>query len=506
MSAEETAPTVAPAAQGPKDAQSYWSLAIRDFKKNKMAMTSLILIFLVIFTAVHVPFIANDKPLMINAVIVDDFENEMFLAHEAMTELIKNAGKDSKTSDDYLERFKSRVGSMSPHLGAEDAAALEGIRSAVLDANTSAFSAEGMSKALSDFEARYYDATPPLQKLQTYPAFRTLRLGEIWFLTAFWLALLLLTVLRRFARKFSTFVLTVLIVSTVVSASIRKVYPEVTDTKNYRALITADTFAGKVIRTPIPFGENENLLSRSRTAPSFAEPNIQREVGNPPNPHLLGTDTNGRDALTRMIYGSRVAMLIGIFAVGLYTTIGITIGAVAGYFRGWVDLIVSRIIEVVICFPFLMVILSVQAFLSPDLRNIILTLGVLSWTGVARLQRGEFLRLVNMDFVSAVRALGGSNLRIIFLHILPNAMGPILVLISFGIAGSILVESALSFLGFGVPQPMASWGDLLNNSRSDPKGLWWLTLFPGLAIFMTVTCFNLIGEGVRDALDPRRDQ
>jgi peptide/nickel transport system permease protein len=395
---------------------------------------------------------------------------------------------------------------MSPHLGAEDAAALEGIRSAVLDANTSAFSAEGMSKALSDFEARYYDATPPLQKLQTYPAFRTLRLGEIWFLTAFWLALLLLTVLRRFARKFSTFVLTVLIVSTVVSASIRKVYPEVTDTKNYRALITADTFAGKVIRTPIPFGENENLLSRSRTAPSFAEPNIQREVGNPPNPHLLGTDTNGRDALTRMIYGSRVAMLIGIFAVGLYTTIGITIGAVAGYFRGWVDLIVSRIIEVVICFPFLMVILSVQAFLSPDLRNIILTLGVLSWTGVARLQRGEFLRLVNMDFVSAVRALGGSNLRIIFLHILPNAMGPILVLISFGIAGSILVESALSFLGFGVPQPMASWGDLLNNSRSDPKGLWWLTLFPGLAIFMTVTCFNLIGEGVRDALDPRRDQ
>ena len=138
-----------------------------------------------------------------------------------------------------------------------------------------------------------------------------------------------------------------------------------------------------------------------------------------------------------------------------------------------------------------------------QMTNLVLALAALWWTGVARLQRGEFLRLVNQDFVQSVRALGGSHLRIIFLHILPNALGPILVVVSFGIAGSIVIESALSFLGFGVPQPMASWGDLLNNGRNDVRGLWWLTVFPGLAIFLVVTCFNLVGEGVRDAIDPR---
>ncbi|MCC7392125.1 ABC transporter permease, partial [Candidatus Sumerlaeota bacterium] len=216
--------------------------------------------------------------------------------------------------------------------------------------------------------------------------------------------------------------------------------------------------------------------------------------------------TNGRDVLARMIYGTRVSMLVSIVAVAIYTMIGMLLGAVAGYFRGWTDIIISRLTEVVICFPALMVILSVQAFLKPSILNIILTMAALWWTGVQRLQRGEFLRLVNLDYVQAVRALGGSNLRIMAMHILPNALGPILVMTSFGIAGAILVESALSFLGFGVPQPMASWGDLLNNGRNDINGTWWLTVFPGLAIFLTVTCFNLVGEGFRDALDPQRER
>ncbi|MBI5154015.1 ABC transporter permease [Candidatus Poribacteria bacterium] len=218
----------------------------------------------------------------------------------------------------------------------------------------------------------------------------------------------------------------------------------------------------------------------------------------------MGTDTNGRDVFARMIYGARISMLVGIVAVSIYVTIGIFLGALAGYFGGWTDLVLSRIIEIVICFPVLFLILSVQAFTRPSILNIMAALGLVWWTGVARLQRGEFLRIVNLDFVQAVRALGGSHLRIIFMHVLPNAFGPILVMISFGIAGSILVESALSFLGFGVPQPTASWGDLLLNGRADPQGTWWLTVFPGFAIFLTVTCFNLMGEGVRDALDPRR--
>lgn len=224
------------------------------------------------------------------------------------------------------------------------------------------------------------------------------------------------------------------------------------------------------------------------------------------NWHWLGTDTNGRDVLARMIYGARVSMLIGIFAVSLYTIIGIILGAMAGYFGKLTDILLSRLMEIVICFPALVLILAVQAFLQASLLNIILALAFLGWTVVARLQRAEFLRLRGQDFVQSVRALGGSHLRIIFLHILPNGLGPILVVVSFGIAGSIVVESALSFLGFGVPQPMASWGDLLNNGRNDIQGLWWLTVFPGLAIFFTVTSFNLVGEGIRDALDPKRDE
>ncbi len=488
------------------EAQSYWSLALRDFRRNKLAMAGLLLIFLVVTSAVHVPFLANHLPLYVSAVIVDDYENEMFLAMEAMDKLAK-PGADSAQVSAALAELEQRRITMAEHLGTADAASLDSIMASARQAASAADRADAVAQAKSKFEAAFFDRTPELLPRKSYPAFRSLTIFELWFMAAYWCVLLFALPLRRFIKGFLPFVVAVAIPATAFSYIVREVWTPITDTRNYRKITTDPAFKGEVIRALVPFGENENILERSRKPPMFAAPTIEPKVGQPyPNPHLLGTDTNGRDVLARMIYGSRVAMLIGIFAVMLYTSIGIVIGACAGFFRGKVDLIVSRLIEVVICFPFLMVILSVQAFLSPKIQNIIITLGVLSWTTVARLQRGEFLRLVNMDFVNAVRALGGSNARIIFLHILPNAMGPILVLISFGIAGSILTESALSFLGFGVPQPMASWGDLLNNSRSDPQGLWWLTLFPGIAIFMTVTCFNLIGEGVRDALDPRRDR
>lgn len=488
------------------EAQSYWSLALRDFTRNKLAMAGLALIFLVVTIAAHVPLIANHLPLYISAVIVDDYENEMFLAIEAMDKLAR-PDADAELLAKGAAELELRRATMSEHITAADAPTLDALIAEVRQAAAAPDRPAAIALVKTKFEAAFLDRTPELRPRPSYPAFRTLGVPEIWFMSAYWFILITLLFFRRFLRGFLPFVLAFAIPATAVSIGVRKAWPPITDTRNYRKITTAPDFNGKVVRTLIPYGENENILERSRKPPRFAAPIIEPRVGQPyPNPHLLGTDTNGRDVLARMVYGSRVAMLIGIFAVMLYTSIGIVIGACAGFFRGKVDLIVSRLIEVVICFPFLMVILSVQAFLSPKIQNIIITLGVLSWTTVARLQRGEFLRLVNMDFVNAVRALGGSNARIIFLHILPNAMGPILVLISFGIAGSILTESALSFLGFGVPQPMASWGDLLNNSRSDPQGLWWLTLFPGLAIFLTVTCFNLIGEGVRDALDPRRDR
>ncbi len=344
-----------------------------------------------------------------------------------------------------------------------------------------------------------YDAT--LLPVSTFPAFRALQTVEIFFLLLYFKLVLIGVPAGIYFRK-RTILLFVVILSLVATALISHVFPALEDNTPYREIVYTEGFkedGGSVVWPLVPYGENENIITDARKAPSW----FGADKAGGSNFHMLGTDTNGRDVLARMVYGSRVSILIGIVAVSLYTVIGIIVGALAGYFGGWMDIVLSRLIEIIICFPPLLLILSVQAFLPPSLLNIILALTFLWWTGVARLQRGEFLRLVRLDFVQSVRALGGSHLRIIFLHILPNGIGPILVLVSFGIAGSILIESGLSFLGFGVPQPMASWGDLLNNGRNDIKGTWWLTLFPGLAIFITVTAFNLLGEGIRDALDPK---
>lgn len=219
--------------------------------------------------------------------------------------------------------------------------------------------------------------------------------------------------------------------------------------------------------------------------------------------HLLGTDDQGRDVLSRMIYGSRISLSVGFVAVGIYVLIGIFIGAMAGFFGGKTDMILSRLIEVVICFPTFFLVLTLLAVLGPSIYYIMLVIGVTGWTGIARLMRGEFLKLRDQDFVTACRAQGMGNTRIIFKHIMPNAIAPILVSATFGVAAAILVESSLSFLGFGVQPPTPSWGDLLSQSRAFIDIAWWLTLFPGFAIFITITSFNLVGEGLRDAIDPK---
>jgi peptide/nickel transport system permease protein len=219
--------------------------------------------------------------------------------------------------------------------------------------------------------------------------------------------------------------------------------------------------------------------------------------------HWLGTDDQGRDVASRMIHGCRISISVGFVAVGLYVLIGIIIGGIAGYFGGWLDIVFSRLIEVVICFPVFFLILTVLAFIGPSIYNIMIVIGITSWTGIARLVRGEFLKQRSQDYVQAARVLGGGPTRIMFRHILPNSMAPVLVSATFGIAGAILIESSLSFLGFGVQPPTPSWGDLLSQSRSYMDIAWWLTFFPGMAIFMTITAFNLVGEGLRDAIDPR---
>ncbi len=264
------------------------------------------------------------------------------------------------------------------------------------------------------------------------------------------------------------------------------------DKTDYRRLVTdlrKEEGISFSLLPPVPYGPFEQPASPYQP---------------PSREHLLGTDKVGRDVLARSIHGTRVSLSVGFVAVGIYITIGIIIGSVAAYFGGWVDLILQRCIEVVMCFPVFLLILTIMAFVDKrSIFNVMLIIGLTGWTGVARLVRGEALKQKQLDYVAAARTLGASHLRIIFRHILPNSIAPVLVAATFGVAGAILTETGLSFLGFGVRQPTASWGELVNQAQAWPTGYWWLTLFPGVWIFVTVTIYNLVGEGLRDALDPR---
>jgi peptide/nickel transport system permease protein len=300
-------------------------------------------------------------------------------------------------------------------------------------------------------------------------------------------------------------------------------------------LSSGEIVAQRVIFPPVPFGLAEQNDGEYFRPPTWREQSEISEVGeyvhgvrsqrgehadgftppsqpvdvrfaeperNAPLRHPLGTDSVGRDILSRVIWGGRVSLAVGLVSTVFLAVIGTIVGALAGFYGGKTDLFLSRVIEVFQCFPPLFLILIVVAFIGPGIINIMIVLGVTRWTGVARLVRGEFLRLRTLDFVVASEALGVRRRRTIFRHILPNAMGPVLVISTFSVASGILIESTLSFLGFGVQLPIPSWGSLLIESAS--AQYWWIQIFPGLMIFLTVTLYNLLGEGVADALDPRQ--
>jgi peptide/nickel transport system permease protein len=219
--------------------------------------------------------------------------------------------------------------------------------------------------------------------------------------------------------------------------------------------------------------------------------------------HPLGTDDLGRDVLARMAHGARISLSVGFVAVGIAIAIGLVVGLLAGYYGGWVDAVLMRFVDMMLCFPTFFLILSVIAFIGPSIWNIMIIIGLTGWMGVARLVRAETLSLKERDFVAAARAQGAGDGRIVFRHILPNTLAPILVAATLGVAGAILTESALSFLGIGVQPPTPSWGNILTAGKDNIEFAWWLSLFPGLAILVTVLGYNLLGEGIRDAADPR---
>lgn len=223
----------------------------------------------------------------------------------------------------------------------------------------------------------------------------------------------------------------------------------------------------------------------------------------PSSAHWLGTDELGRDVLTRIIYGARISLKVGFVSVGIAAFIGTVAGLFAGYYGGWIDQLLMRFVDIMLCFPTFFLMLAVIAMLEPSIWYIMIVIGLTGWMGVARLVRAEVLSLRERDFVHAARAIGASDLRIIFRHILPNALSPVIVTATLGVAGAILTESALSFLGIGVQPPVPSWGNMLTAGKDYLEFAWWLSLFPGLAILVTVIAYNLVGEGLRDALDPR---
>jgi peptide/nickel transport system permease protein len=250
------------------------------------------------------------------------------------------------------------------------------------------------------------------------------------------------------------------------------------------------------------------LFAVSLLAPWLApyDPNsidLKDVLASPSAAHLCGTDPLGRDVLSRMIWGAGISLKVGFVATGIAILIGTILGAVAGYYGRLVDAIIMRFVDIMLCFPTFSLILAVIAILEPSIWNIMIVIGLTGWMGVTRLVRADFIALKERDLVKAARGIGAGDFRIIFFHILPNAMASVLVTATLGVAGAILTESALSFLGIGVQPPTPSWGNILTAGKDNIDIAWWLSLYPGLAILITVVGYNLLGEGMRDAMDPR---
>ena len=316
--------------------------------------------------------------------------------------------------------------------------------------------------------------------------------GDVALLFAFFLGIAIAT-LRRYSwpRRLGIFLLLTLIVSILANLFIEP--PKLTIYEQYRQAQQAGRYDW-VLRTPIPYSPRDYLRDSGDTG-------LERPLASDTRTHLFGTEANGADLFSRMIHASRIALGIGFIATGIAMFIGIIIGGLMGYFSGWVDMIGMRLVEIFEAVPTLFLLLTFVAFFGRSLYIMMVIIGITSWSGYARYIRAEFLRLRQQDYVQAAVACGLPLHSILFRHMLPNGIAPILVAASFGVASAILAEAVLSFLGLGlVDEP--SWGQMLNQAVQSSTFYWWMAAFPGGAIFLTVFAYNLIGEALRDAIDP----
>jgi len=283
------------------------------------------------------------------------------------------------------------------------------------------------------------------------------------------------------------------------------------DLKNERRSLWGDVWArfkrnrlAMVVLFVIIFLYTVAILAPALAPYPYDKMNLNNIYAPPGSPgHILGTDEFGRDVLSRLIYGARVSLTVGLVVVGMSSVVGITLGAIAGYYGGWIDSVIMRVVDFLYAFPFFILAITIVAILGPSLYNAMLALAVVSWVGYARMVRGQFLSLKQTEFVEAAKGAGAGDLRIMFVHLLPNALGPVIVQMSLGIAGAILSASGLSFLGLGAQPPTAEWGAMLNAGKDYLRSSPHLATYPGLAIMITVLAFNFVGDGLRDALDPR---
>ncbi len=508
--------------------QSQAAIIWRQFRKRKLAVMCAGIIVALMTVSIWAPFLAHDRPLYFFGTNRFEFREAVRTLREVVGRLpvttpgASTSPADEKTTATLWKSIVLQVRLLKTALPADRHTWLDQWVADVRAAQTEATGAAKLKDLQRTLRKELGGNDVPLVSKASYPVLASLTWSDVFFLT--WNLVLLSAPVwtrvvgrvipaERDRRRWWTEFAVWWIVPGLAAAVWWMVVPSRIDRTPYKTgVLAAETDAATATVTyetvmwpPVPYSiDDDNLAWKNAPPALFSDPPAERSpLGKWDGAHWLGTDELGRDVLCRMLWGGRVSLSVGIVAVVIYVVIGIVVGALAGYYRGIIDLLVSRVIEVVICFPAFFLILTIVAFVGPNLFNIMIVIGLTGWTGIARLVRGEFLRLVDQEFVLAGKALGYSPSRLIFRHVLPNAMAPVLVSATFGVAGAILTESALSFLGLGISVPTPSWGGILSSGRDAIFRAPWMIWFPGLAIFITITSYNLVGEALRDASDPR---